>query len=135
MQIQPITNQPKFSGKLFLTGKFEQKPQECLNLVKNDIDEMVKSKNFNIYIFQNYLNKTICFFSRTNENKTQKFIQTTSEPSEYIRAVNEIIKENENINKQFTEQKQLQKSNNIECSVFSKILKGISILINKTVKP
>ena len=31
-------NNINFQGKLILTGKFEQKPQECVNLVKNDIN-------------------------------------------------------------------------------------------------
>ena len=135
MKIGCVDN-TNFQGKLILTGKFDQKPQECVNLVKNDINEMIKSKDFNLYMFQNYLKKAISISSGTNENKIQKYIQTTSEPSEYIRTVKEIIKEEENLNKQYKKQEQLPESNNTDgfVSLFSKIFNKISLLINKNGK-
>jgi len=120
-------NNTNFQGKLILTGNFEQKPKECVNLVKNDINEMIKSKSFDLHIFQNYLEKAISISSEKNGNKIQKYIQVTSEPSEYIRTAKEIIKEKE----------QIQKSNNTDsfASIFSKMINKISLFINKIVIP
>ena len=54
MQSQPIAYNTSFKGDVYVLNKLSPKPQKCFNDKRNQIQTLIKDKQYDLYIFQDY---------------------------------------------------------------------------------
>ena len=60
MRAECITN-TNFQGRVVITNKLSNKPQQCINKTKKNIEDVVKKDNYILYLTQDYSANTINF--------------------------------------------------------------------------
>ena len=102
MNIQQIKNSQNFEGKLVIVNELSKKPKRCISKVQGYIQKLVKSKDYNLFIQQDYSknemriiadysfplkpSQRMYLFSRTQMN-----IPVTSKASKYVEASKDVI--------------------------------------------
>lgn len=112
MQIQPVTNQPNFKGKLVFVNELSNKPKKCVSKVQNDIQKLVKPKDYNLFIQQDYSKGEMSIiadypFPLKPHQKELLFVRAqtnipiTSKASKYLDAAKKTIEQfDDNVRKQ-----------------------------------
>lgn len=110
MRAERIDN-ANFQGKLIITNRLSNKPDNCIKKVKRDIENLIKEKDYNLYITQDYSKNEISIktdypLPHKPENKiillakAEESIPVNSKISKYIdTAKRTIVKHETNINK------------------------------------
>ena len=84
-----------FQGKLNRTRKiFSAKPQQSLANAEKPINDVLKSKPFDVYVYQDYSTHEIVF--QTDHAGIESRIPVTSRTSKYIEAAQNVISQHEN---------------------------------------
>ena len=102
MKIQDVTNSKNFEGKLVIVNNLSNKPARCVKKIKSSVQELIRDKDFNLNIMQDYSNQAIIFnaeyhFPLKPEqrivmlNSNDISIATTSKSSVYIKAAKDAI--------------------------------------------
>ena len=129
------TDDTIFQGRLVLTNRFCGKPQTCINKTKSKIEELVKPKEFNVYIRQDYVKNEVNIvsdyvypFDSGIKNKIQKTLKITSKPSAYIDAAEQNIAEYENFIAEKKEEKWLKEQKYAEIKDFCKMVANAPLM-------
>ena len=94
MRVECISD-TNFQGKVVKTGKnFSAKPQQNLANAEKPINDLIKSKPFDLYVHQDYSNNEIVF--ETDLVGISKRIPITAKASKYIETAKNTIEEHEN---------------------------------------
>ena len=123
-------NNTNFQGKLVVVNKLSNKPSRCLNKVKDSMEELVRNKDYNLYVQQDYSNDKIRIIAeypfplkpsqRDKYIRTQKYIPTVSNASKYLYTAQDVLNEHEE-NLRTMEQKKWE---NNQKQQFWEMLKG-----------
>ena len=54
-------NNINFQGELVVTNRLSKKPSNCINKVRDDIENLIQKKDYNLYVTQDYSKNEICF--------------------------------------------------------------------------
>lgn len=89
-------NNTNFQGQIIRTGNnFSAKPQQCLSNAETQINDLIKTKPFDLYIHQDFSKNEIVF--ETDLVEVKKAIPITAKASKYIEAAKNTIEEHEKI--------------------------------------
>ena len=93
MRAEHISN-TIFQGQVIKTGNhFSAKPKQCLENTEEKINDLIKSKHYDLYIHQDYSTNEIVF--GTDNISISKRIPVTSKASKYIETAKNVIDEHE----------------------------------------
>ncbi len=106
MRVECLDNN-NFEGKLVKVGKFSDKPEKCVNKVVNQIEQLIKPKDYNLFLQQDYSKNEMRIIADypfplkpTQKNsyftRTQINIPITSNASKYVDAASNVINQFEN---------------------------------------
>ena len=100
------TNNTDFQGKLVIANSFSNKPKQCINKVQSDVQNLIKKKDYDLYIRQDYSKNVInisaeySFPLKSNQRKlfvsAQENIPINSRVSRYVDAAANVINQFEN---------------------------------------
>jgi hypothetical protein len=125
MRIDRISN-TEFKGKLVIVNELSNKPKRCIAKVQNDIQKLVKPKDYNLFIQQDYSKNEMRIIAdypfplkpnqRTSlSTRTQMNIPITSKASKYVETSKDVMEKFEyNLNQkgqQAWQQEQKRKKN------------------------
>ena len=87
-----------FNGNLIINSSLSSKPQNCVKKIKNELQALVKSQSYNLYLRQNYSRNEIeiavghqCPFNKGSKEYVKQGIPATSNFPKYIDAANKAI--------------------------------------------
>jgi len=103
MKIENLEN-INFRGKLVKVGKFSEKPEKCFNKASKQLEQFVRSKDYNLFIQQDYSKNEMRIIAdypfplKPNQRaplftRTQINIPTTSKTSKYVQTAKDVIDE------------------------------------------
>lgn len=69
MQVSAINNQANFQGKVVLSKPFNSVQAAALNVVKDKYDKVLAPEPYNLFIKNNFIDKTISFAVRGTEKR------------------------------------------------------------------
>ena len=88
-----------FQGKLIITNRLSNKPNNCINKVKSSLENLILKKDYNLYITQDYTQNKICISAKypvSMLNEQGENLQINSKASRYIDAAKNAISKYEN---------------------------------------
>jgi len=96
MNIQRITNSQNFEGMLITSGNFSNKPNAVLKRIRPDIEKLIKQKDFDILVKQDYSTNEIkisagIINSYESENTCSTKVSTSAKSAKYVSAVKNAI--------------------------------------------
>ena len=86
-----------FQGKLVLLNELSRKPGSCIEKVKKDLQEMIKPKNYDLYLEQDYSTNKINFAASTLYPRCihgaieHEELPITAKPKRYINAAKDTM--------------------------------------------
>ena len=98
MEINCINN-TNFQGKLIIANRLSNKPNNCINKVRFDIENLIRKKDYNLYITQDYAKNEICFSTdfplsqRTPQHAEN--LNLNAKASKYIDTAKNVIEQHE----------------------------------------
>ena len=92
-----------FQGKFVIENSFSNKPGRCIKKVKDNLENLVRTKDYNLYLKQNFVENRMEFSAKypfpLNPTQTKmllteakEFVPVNSKSSNYIAAANNVIK-------------------------------------------
>lgn len=93
-----------FKGKLVIVNELSNKPKKCIDKVQGDIQKLVKPKDYNLFIQQNYGKNVMCIIAdypfplKPSQKiplftRTQINIPITSKASKYVATAKDVMDE------------------------------------------
>ena len=99
MEVKSIDN-TAFRGKLIITNDLSSKPNQCINNVHSNIENLIKNKSYNLYVVQDYSTSKINIYAgdviptKESEGICQSIL-ATSASDKYINAAKQAISDYE----------------------------------------
>ena len=91
-----------FEGEMILAGKFSRKPQACIAKVRDNISQLIKPKDFNLYFQQDYKCNVVNITADSSysnnlldKSGSRAFIPITSKASNYLETSKNLIEKHE----------------------------------------
>ena len=100
-------NSTNFQGKLIIVNSLSNKPKKCIKKVQDNIQQLIKPKDFDLYLMQDYSKSKVNISAKYPINtaisknlyltcKSEENIPDTSKHSTYIDAAKSVIESFEN---------------------------------------
>ena len=110
MQTQPVAYNESFNGNVYTANKLSKKPNISFNMVSDKIQNLIKDKSYDLYIYQDHIDNKIriavSYFKlgRIDGLLTNEEIPITAKASRYFYAAKRAIDNHEKMQKEKEQQ-------------------------------